>query len=152
DFPSFLFSIRRKSYPSHVAFLVSQQSCAGATGPRRPGVSAMVCSGSWLRVSPRQEEGERISMGTRILIVEDDGEVVKVVSASLRVVGDEVKAVSDGSLGMAEIDAFKPAVVITDLMMPGLPGAVLIAQIRSVKELDDVKIIVYSAKNFEYDY
>jgi len=53
---------------------------------------------------------------------------------------------------MGEIGSFKPAVVITDLMMPGMPGAVLLAQIRGDRGLDDVKVIVYSAKNFEYDY
>jgi phosphoribosyl 1,2-cyclic phosphodiesterase/CheY-like chemotaxis protein len=91
-------------------------------------------------------------MGSRILLVDDDEELVKAVATALKVAGHEVRTVSDGSVAMGEIDAFKPAVVITDLMMPGLPGAVLIAQIRAVKELDDVKIVVYSAKNFEYDY
>lgn len=91
-------------------------------------------------------------MGSRILIVDDDEDLAKVVGTALRVAGHDVRTVSDGAEAMGEIDAFKPAVVITDLMMPGLPGAVLIAQIRAVKELDDVRIIVYSAKNFEYDY
>ena len=91
-------------------------------------------------------------MGSRILIVDDDVELARVVSAFLKVEGHTVKAVPDGSLAMGEIESFKPAVVITDLMMPGVPGAALIAQIRAERSLDDLKIIVYSAKNFEYDY
>jgi phosphoribosyl 1,2-cyclic phosphodiesterase len=91
-------------------------------------------------------------MGSRILIVDDDDQLAKVVAAFLRVAGYETRTLHEGSAAMGEIEAFKPAVVITDLMMPGLPGAALLAQIRSNRELDDLKVIVYSAKNFEYDY
>jgi len=91
-------------------------------------------------------------MGSRILIVDDDVLLVKVVTVYLRAAGYEVRSVNDGSAAMAEIGSFKPAVVITDLMMPGMPGAELLAQIRSDRDLDDVKVIVYSAKSYEYDY
>ena len=91
-------------------------------------------------------------MSSRILIVDDDVELARVVSTFLKVEGHQVKAVHDGLLALGEIESFKPAVVITDLMMPGLPGTSLITQIRTDRALDGVKIIVYSAKNFEYDY
>jgi len=91
-------------------------------------------------------------MGSRILIVDDDVLLVKMVTVYLRAAGYEVRSVNDGSAAMAEIGSFKPAVVITDLMMPGMPGAELLAQIRSDRDLDDVKVIVYSAKSYEYDY
>lgn len=91
-------------------------------------------------------------MGSRILIVDDDILLVKVVTVYLRAAGYEVRSVDDGSAAMAEIGSFKPAVVITDLLMPGMPGAELLAQIRSDRDLDDVKVIVYSAKSYEYDY
>jgi len=91
-------------------------------------------------------------MGSRILIVDDDVLLVKVVTVYLRAAGYEVSSVNDGSAAMVEIGSFKPAVVITDLMMPGMPGAELLAQIRSDRDLDDVKVIVYSAKSYEYDY
>jgi len=91
-------------------------------------------------------------MGSRILIVDDDEQLSKVVAATLRIVGYEVKDINDGSLAMGEIASFKPAVVITDLVMPGMSGAALIAQIRSDRGLDHVKVIVFSAKSFEYDY
>ena len=91
-------------------------------------------------------------MGSRILIVDDDEQLSKVVAATLRIAGYEVKDINDGSLAMGEIASFKPAVVITDLVMPGMSGAALIAQIRSDRGLDHVKVIVFSAKSFEYDY
>lgn len=91
-------------------------------------------------------------MGSKILIVDDDEQLSKVVAATLRIAGYEVKDVNDGSLAMDAIASFKPAVVITDLMMPGMSGAALIAQIRSERDLDHVKVIVFSAKSFEYDY
>src|SRR6185503_12383397 len=91
-------------------------------------------------------------MGSRILIVDDDEQLSKVVAATLRIAGYEVKDINDGSLAMGEIASFKPAVVITGLVMPGMSGAALIAQIRSDRGLDHVKVIVFTAKSFEYDY
>lgn len=91
-------------------------------------------------------------MGSRILIVDDDEELTKVMAVALRASGHETRTFGDGLAAMAGIEEFRPEVIITDLMMPGLPGAALIAQVRAMKELDDVKIIVYSAKTFEYDY
>ena len=91
-------------------------------------------------------------MGSRILIVDDDVELARVVAAFLRAAGYQVKAVHHGSAALGEIEAFAPQVVITDLMMPGLPGHALIAQIRAQRALDGVRIVVYSAKSFEYDY
>ena len=75
-----------------------------------------------------------------------------VTATALRTVGYEVKTVGDASLAMGEIASFKPEVVITDLMMPKVSGSVLIAQIRQDRNLDNLKVIVYSGKKFEYDY
>ena len=97
-------------------------------------------------------EDDAKHMGSRILIVDDDEQLAKVVSTYLRMAGYEVNAVNDGSAAMGAIASFRPALVITDLMMPGLPGAELVAKIRADRGLDDLRIIVYSAKNFEYDY
>jgi phosphoribosyl 1,2-cyclic phosphodiesterase/ActR/RegA family two-component response regulator len=91
-------------------------------------------------------------MPKRILVVDDDPTFARVTATALRAAGHEVRAVADPSLAMGEIAAFKPEVVITDLMMPKVPGQALIAQIRQDRGLDDVKIIVYSGKKFEYDY
>ena len=91
-------------------------------------------------------------MTSRILLVDDDVELVKAVSGLLRAGGYETRAVHDGASAMGEIERFAPQVVVTDLMMPGLSGHELIAQIRAQRSLDGVRIVVYSAKSFEYDY
>jgi len=91
-------------------------------------------------------------MQKKILVVDDDPLFAKVTATALKAGGHEVKAVNDASLAMAEIASFKPDVVITDLMMPKVPGSALIALIRQDKGLDSVKVIVYSGKKFEYDY
>jgi len=91
-------------------------------------------------------------MPKRILVVDDDPTLAKVTATALRAAGHDVRTVGDGSLAMAEIAAFKPEVVITDLMMPKVSGQALIAQIRQDRALDGVRIVVYSGKRFEYDY
>src|SRR5262245_14889121 len=91
-------------------------------------------------------------MGSRILVVDDDDQLAMVVAAYLHLAGYETKSVGDGAAALKAIESFKPAVVITDLMMPGMPGSALLAHIRSNRALDHLKVIVYSAKNFESDY
>ena len=90
-------------------------------------------------------------MPKRILVVDDDPTFAKVTATALRAAGYDVRTVGDSSLAMGEIAAFKPDLVITDLMMPKVSGQALIAQIRQEQGLDGVRIIVYSGKRFEYD-
>jgi phosphoribosyl 1,2-cyclic phosphodiesterase/ActR/RegA family two-component response regulator len=91
-------------------------------------------------------------MPKKVLVVDDDPQFAKVTATALRTAGYEVKTLGDASLAMGEIASFSPDVVITDLMMPKVPGSALIAQIRQDKGLNSVKVIVYSGKAFEYDY
>lgn len=91
-------------------------------------------------------------MAKRVLVVDDDAQFANVTATAIRMAGYDVKAISDASLALDEIASFKPDVMITDLMMPRVPGSVLIARIREDRTLDNLKIIVYSAKRFEYDY
>src|SRR5262245_1343498 len=91
-------------------------------------------------------------MPKKILVVDDDPVFAKVTATALKAAGYETRTVGDASLAMGEIASFRPDVVITDLMMPKVPGSALIAQIRQDRSLDAVKVIVYSGKKFEYDY
>lgn len=91
-------------------------------------------------------------MRKNVLIVDDDAHVTAWVAAQLGAAGYEVKTVNDSSLAIDEIAAFNPDVILLDLLMPGVPGMELLARIREDRALDRMKIIVYSAKSFKYDY
>jgi two-component system KDP operon response regulator KdpE len=80
-------------------------------------------------------------MGISVLVVDDDPRVVKQVSGILAGRDFEVRIASDGEAALALFDARPPALVISDLEMPGMNGFQLC---RRLRDASDVPIIVMS--------
>lgn len=80
----------------------------------------------------------------KILIVEDDKDINSLMKLSI---GDgyEVKQVYDGNNALKEIEAFKPDLVILDLMIPGPNGLEVCKKIKSNKETKSTTVIIVSA-------
>ncbi len=68
----------------------------------------------------------------RILIVDDEPDIVKVISDLLRAEGYHVLTAGDGSSGLALALAERPDLIILDLMLPGIPGVEVCKNIRLV--------------------
>ena len=58
----------------------------------------------------------------RILIVEDDRDIVELVRYNLASEGFDVSAATDGSAGLAQLRKSPPDLLVLDLMLPKLPG------------------------------
>ena len=58
----------------------------------------------------------------RVLVVDDNRDAADTLGALLGILGTEVKVVYDGSTALRTMDAFRPAVVVLDLGMPGMDG------------------------------
>jgi DNA-binding NtrC family response regulator len=78
----------------------------------------------------------------RILVIDDQEPIRRVVRRALEQDGHEVYDASDGELGMEILESQSFEVVITDIFMPGQDGIVTLRQIR--KRFPDVKVIVIS--------
>jgi CheY-like chemotaxis protein len=61
-------------------------------------------------------------MGARILVVDDEPSIVKLVSATLRARGHEVFEASDGKEAIEKAAALMPDLIIMDIMMPRMDG------------------------------
>lgn len=79
----------------------------------------------------------------RILIVDDEPQITRVLRTSLAMHGYEVLVASDGRSGLEAFDATKPDLVITDLSMPKMTGVELCENIR---DRSQVPIIVLSVR------
>jgi two-component system response regulator GlrR len=66
----------------------------------------------------------------RILVVDDDPALLRLLSMRLSAVGYEVAAVESGEKAIAQIPTFQPHLVITDLRMDGMDGMALFDQIH----------------------
>ncbi|MEJ8304753.1 response regulator transcription factor [Saccharibacillus sacchari] len=67
---------------------------------------------------------------TTILIIEDQEPIARVLAAYLKKAGFEVERVTDGRLAMRTFEETQPALVLLDIMLPGIDGWELLAEIR----------------------
>ena len=77
-----------------------------------------------------------------ILLVDDDRTLLSVLARSLARGGYEVRSADSGPAALRQLEQGWPALVVVDLMMPGMDGFELC---RRVKQIADLPIIVLSA-------
>jgi len=82
----------------------------------------------------------------RILLIDDEPELVDVIEKRLAANDYEVLTAHDGVEGMVKARDEKPDLIILDIMMPNLDGNSFINEIKEIEEIKDIPIIVLSAK------
>lgn len=87
-------------------------------------------------------------MGQRILIVEDDPDVVRVASAYLTREGFDVEIARDGETGLARALEAPPALVVLDRMLPGMDGLEVLRRLRAEAR---TPVILLTARTEEGD-
>ncbi|ACG77450.1 sensor histidine kinase [Phenylobacterium zucineum HLK1] len=71
----------------------------------------------------RAEAGHAAPPNARVMVVDDDDEVRRLVCDSLDLLGYEVEAAGDGPTALAELDRVQPDLLLLDFAMPGMNGA-----------------------------
>jgi two-component system, OmpR family, KDP operon response regulator KdpE len=82
----------------------------------------------------------------RILVVDDEPQLTRVLRTGLKSRGYDVRAAADGLAGFEAFNDWHPDLVITDLAMPNVDGLELCRRLRAISQ---VPIIVLSAKGEE---
>src|SRR5258706_9154085 len=67
---------------------------------------------------------------TDILVIEDDAIMREALAEWLEAAGYAVRKAADGSAGLAALTSAAPALVVTDIHMPGTSGATVIAELK----------------------
>ncbi|MFA6322488.1 MAG: response regulator [Candidatus Buchananbacteria bacterium] len=80
----------------------------------------------------------------RVLIVEDDALLSRVLSDGFSKEGFKVLMVSNGNDVMAAIDRFSPQMILLDLVIPGLDGFAVLKQIKSQDKIKNIPVAVLS--------
>lgn len=81
--------------------------------------------------------------GKHVLVIDDENSVRKIICDNLKLCGFDVSSATHGQQGLEMIDAGQaPHVVITDIIMPGISGLEVIAELR--KRHPAIKIIAMS--------
>ena len=87
-------------------------------------------------------------MGSRILVVDDEKNIVDIIKYKLKKEGYEVMTAGDGEEALRLNEEFKPDIILLDIMMPKLDGY---AVCRKVREKYDTPIIMLTARAEEVD-
>ena len=85
---------------------------------------------------------------TKILVIDDEPTIVKLVQAYLKPEGYEVFTATDGPSGLKAVRAFKPDLIVLDVMLPGMDGLELLSRLRRESQ---VYVILLTARTEETD-
>jgi two-component system alkaline phosphatase synthesis response regulator PhoP len=84
----------------------------------------------------------------KILVIDDELNILNLVTSYLRPEGYEVYTANDGPSGLQAARAYKPDLIVLDIMLPGMDGIELLSRIRRES---DVYVIMLTAKSEETD-
>ncbi len=87
----------------------------------------------------------------KVLVVDDDPQVYRIVSRLLNEDIYEVYAASQGKEALEKIPQLKPDMVLLDLMMPEMSGVEVCAKIKENPQTQNIIVFILSAKDGQID-
>jgi len=87
----------------------------------------------------------------RVLIVDDEPNIVLALRLLMRKEGYEIRAVADGEEALAAVREFRPDLILLDVMLPKVDGYEVCRRIRADPELRGTTIIMLTAKGREVE-
>lgn len=87
--------------------------------------------------------------GTRVLIADDENDILEIISYNLSREGYEVATAANGKEALDKVKIFKPHIIILDIMMPGMTGVEVCKTIRSQPQYNDTLIVFLTALSDE---
>jgi DNA-binding response OmpR family regulator len=85
-------------------------------------------------------------MGKRILIADDEPNIVVSLEYLMKREGFEVNVATDGEAALEAVASFRPDLILLDIMLPKKDGFEVCQQIRANPEWHGVKVVMLTAK------
>lgn len=80
----------------------------------------------------------------KVMVVEDDALLSKVLSEALGKEGFEIATVNNGTDVMASAKRFLPQIIMLDLMLPGMDGFMVLKELKADDKLKNIPVVVLS--------
>ncbi|TAN62149.1 response regulator transcription factor [bacterium] len=90
-------------------------------------------------------------MQEKILIVEDEPDIVKMVEYNLKKEGFRVISAPDGNEALRRVERERPDIIILDLMLPEIDGLEVCRALKKNQDSADIPVIMLTAKSQETD-
>jgi phosphate regulon transcriptional regulator PhoB len=87
----------------------------------------------------------------KILLIEDDKDIVELVKYNLEKDGFNVAASADGATGLAQLRKSPPDLLLLDLMLPKVSGLEICKEVRKDVSLNRLPVLILTAKGEEAD-
>ena len=87
----------------------------------------------------------------KVLVVEDERDIAALVGYHLTKEGHRVRTAETGQEALDAMKAERPDIVILDLMLPGLSGYEVLAEMRRSAEMSEIPVVVLTARRDEAD-
>lgn len=85
-------------------------------------------------------------MAKRILVIDDEADIVELIKAELEASHYEVTAAYDGESGLGKAFKEMPDLILLDIMMPKKSGYDVLSQLRNNEKTRNLPVIILSAK------
>ena len=85
-------------------------------------------------------------MSKRILVIDDEPELVKAIEIRLKAAGYEILTAHDGKEGLDKAQKEKPDLIILDLMLPKMDGYKVCGLLKKDNRYAKIPIILFSAR------
>ena len=85
-------------------------------------------------------------MSKRIMIVDDEPDLITLVQVRLAASGYEVIAAHDGGEGLEKAQKEKPDLILLDVMMPGIDGFEVLRKLKNSPQTISIPVIMLTAK------
>ena len=86
----------------------------------------------------------------RVLVVDDESDILELLDYNLTKEGYEVKTATDGKSAIEKAKKFQPQLILLDIMMPNQDGVETCRQLREIPEAANAFIIFLTARSEEY--
>ena len=84
------------------------------------------------------------SVGERVLIVEDDPSTREGLAELVQTWGFQTEEAADGEEGLRKVTSFRPAIIVSDMVMPRVGGMELLRALKD--QLSDLTLILLTAQ------
>ncbi len=82
---------------------------------------------------------------SRILVVDDDVDILSVMEILLSMKGFEVEVIAKGENTFPRIESFKPDLILLDVLISGFDGRTICKQLKTNENTSHIPIIMFSA-------
>jgi len=95
--------------------------------------------------------GNKKSKTGKILVIDDEPEITDIVATFLKEVGYQVETENSGMAGVEKAKAFKPDLILLDIMMPFMDGYEVCEELKRVAQTKKTPVVFLTAKDAKSD-